>query len=414
MTRNIAERRAAGKAPKSTNRRGGYKPGGLYDSYDQIMQQERLRVLGAMASGVAHDFNNILMPILGYTDLLLNHPEMLDNREELIRFIAEMNTAARDGVEVVRRMGELYRHSEDVRVMKAVDLNKVIEAAIAVTRLKWRDMAQSNGIDIRIETELSSNLPVVAGEESSLRTALVNLILNSVDAMPRGGTLAMSTAPRGTMVEVRVADTGTGMTEDVCQRATELFFTTKAEGGNGLGLAMVQAIIEQHRGEMDIKTELGKGTTIFVLLPVVKPGDEAVKSAAGNGWVKGCHVLVVDDDQLVCNLIAAYLTISGNDVETAKDGKNALEKFEAGDFDVVVTDKRLPDMNGDQLAAAIKGQAPDVPIVMMTGLGEAMDLGSKRPRHIDVVVNKPLTEHDLQRAMSQALHLESRDRAGSP
>ena len=407
MIRNSAERREANKAPRSTNRNGGYKRGGLYDSYDQIIQQERLRVLGAMASGVAHDFNNILTPILGYTDLLLNHREMLDNREELIQFIEEMNTAARDGVEVVRRMGELFRHSEDVRVMKPVDLNKVIEGAIAVTRLKWRDMAQSKGIDIRVETELSSSLPLVAGEESSLRTALVNLILNSVDAMPRGGTLAISTGSRGRMVEVRVTDTGTGMPEYVRRRATELFFTTKAEGGSGLGLAMVQAITEQHQGEMDIRTELGEGTTVFVLLPVVKPGDEAVRSAGDNGWVKGCRVLVVDDDQLACNLIAAYLTISGNHVETAKDGKNALEKFEAGDFDVVVTDKRLPEMNGDQLAAAMKVQAPEVPIVMMTGLGEEIDLDSTHHECVDVVVNKPLTESDLQRAMVQALDCDS-------
>ena len=311
-------------------------------------------------------------------------------------------------------MGELYRNSEDVRVMKPVDLNKVIEAAIAVTRLKWSDMAQSKGIDIRIETELPSSLPLVAAEESSLRTALVNLILNGVDAMPRGGTLAMSTASRGTMVEVRVADTGTGMTEDVRQRATELFFTTKAESGSGLGLAMVQAIIEQHRGEMDIKTELGKGTTLFVRLPAVISDDEAVQPPEDTVSIKGCRVLVVDDDERVCNLIMAYLTVSGNHVETARDGKSALERFETGDFDVIITDKGMPEMNGDQLAAAIKGKAPDVPIVMMTGLGEAPDLGSERSSHIDVVVNKPLTERDLQVAMSQALHLESRDRAGSP
>jgi PAS domain S-box-containing protein len=407
MMRDIKHRKRAEEALTASNERLMSVLDNLRDAQKQLVQQERLSALGTMASGIAHDFNNALTPILGYTDMLLNRPVLLDDRDKLTRYLQETNTAARDASEVVSRMREFYRHREDVDLMGAADLNKVVEEAVGVTQHRWKDMTQSTGVDIDIGTELSEDLPFVAGNEASLRSALTNLILNAVDAMPVGGTLTISTRSAEESVELRVSDTGTGMTEDVRRRAMEPFFTTKAEGGSGLGLAMVHGIVERHGGQIDIQSELGKGTTFVVKLPTTTALGETATPSDDTQAVRGRHVLVVDDEEFILNLVTEYLGASGNSVETATNGWEALEMFKAGKFDVVITDRGMPGMNGDQLAIAIKELASDIPVIMVTGVGEVMAVTNETPAGVDLVVNKPVTESDLQKAMSQVLGEES-------
>jgi len=241
----------------------------LQQAQDQILRQERLRGLGIMASGIAHDFNNVLTPILGYSHMLLKHPEILRDEEQVKLFMQDINTAARDGAEIVSRMQEFYRHHEKAEVMSVTDLNRVVEETVAMTRPRWKDMAQSSGSDIDLRVEVAGDLPVISGSEGGLRSLLTNLIFNGVDAMPNGGTLTISTSHTDHTVELRVSDTGTGMSEDVRRRAMEPFFTTKAESGSGLGLTMVHEIVKRHRGNIDVESELDRGTTIVITLPTI-------------------------------------------------------------------------------------------------------------------------------------------------
>ena len=214
----------------------------LKDSQEQVVHQARMQALGQMASGVAHDFNNALSPIVAYTDLMISVPETLDNKEEVTEYLQTMNTAAEDAAGVVKRLREFYRKPEATVNLEDIDLSQVVTQVIALTQPRWRDQAQSKGITIEIETDLQE-VPTVAANESELREVLTNLVLNATDAMPEGGTLTLRTRRNAEQAILEVNDTGVGMSEEVRKRCMEPFFTTKGEQGTGLGLAMGYGII---------------------------------------------------------------------------------------------------------------------------------------------------------------------------
>jgi CheY-like chemotaxis protein len=268
-------------------------------------------------------------------------------------------------------------------------------------------MAQSRGVALTVETELSSRPSFVVGSDAGLRTALTNLILNGIDAMPGGGTLTISTRATDTLVELKVDDTGTGMTDDVRARSMEPFFTTKADGGSGLGLAMVHGIVERHGGQVAVDTELGRGTSFIIRLPTAKAPDDSSPDEEQSEPVEGCRVLVVDDEDHVRGLVSEYLSYDGNTVETAANGQQAIEKLRGDTFDIVITDRGMPLMNGDQLAETVKDVAPEVHVIMLTGVGEMMEDAGEHPEGVDLVVSKPVTEEDLRKAMRQTLGLEA-------
>ena len=386
----------------------------LRQTQEQVVQQERLRALGTMASGIAHDLNNALAPVLGYSDLMLNHPDILRDSDRVKQYLQRMKTSATEGAEVVNRVREFYRHREDADVVGPVDLNFLVVQTVEVTEPRWKDMAQSTGTHVAVETDLDPEQPIVAGSESNLRTVLTNLIINGLDAMPSGGTLTISTHSSGTTVELIVSDTGFGMTDDVRRRAIEPFFTTKADsGGSGLGLAMVHGIIERHGGQLDIQSELGKGTNFVIRLPRANPQPEIIEPAKVVESTRTLRVLVVDDEDLVRDLIVEYLTSGGDTVEAASNGKEALEKFKPGHFDLIITDRSMPGINGDQLAAAVKEVDPDIPIIMLTGFGEVMDTAREHLGSVDSVMSKPITEYAMRQAIAQVLG-EWSLRRGSP
>ena len=268
LVQDVTEERQTQVKLEETNRRLEETLSELQSNQEQMVRQERLNALGTMASGIAHDFNNALGPILGYSDILLTYPETLDDKNQTSEYMRAINTSAKDAATVVDRLREFYRHREDTELLLPVDLNQVAREAISLSQPRWKGMAQAKGSNIVIRSELASDLPLVEGNESNLRTVLTNLILNAVDAMPEGGTLTISTQQVGEWVQVGVSDTGVGMTDQVRSRALEPFFTTKGDSGTGLGLAMVFGIVNRHGGEIDIESQVGKGSTFLVRLPV--------------------------------------------------------------------------------------------------------------------------------------------------
>jgi CheY-like chemotaxis protein len=243
-------------------------------------------------------------------------------------------------------------------------------------------------------------VPPVAGEESPLREALTNLIFNAVDAMPGGGTLTVRTRRQGETCIFEIADTGTGMTEEVRQRCLEPFFSTKGEHGTGLGLAMVFGIVQRHGGSLDIYSTPGQGTTFSVKLPLMSASGNHVAEAKATRPTRALRILVVDDEAPVRDTLAAILAADGHEVELGMDGADGLKRFGTGHFDVVITDKAMPGMNGDQMAAAIKGMAPQTPIILLTGFGLFYD--KKEFPHIDVLASKPVRIPALREALATA------------
>ena len=382
----------------------------LHRSQRHIIEQERLNAVGKMASGLAHDFNNALVPISGYAEMLLEYQEILQNPAKATKYLKLIMTGVEDAASVVSRLREFYRRREEGETYRPLSLNKMVEQAVALTRPKWRDEALGSGRTILVEADMRP-VPRILGSESEVRELLTNLIFNAVDAMPEGGIIRIRTGireaaasddPRHPVPRVflEVSDTGTGMTEDVRRRCLEPFFSTKGERGTGLGLPMVFGIVKRHRGTMDIESTVGKGTTFIVLLPVdtteAPEVQKRVEAPAGP-----LHVLVVDDEPIARDVLTEYLTGDGHTVETAVNGRDGFEKFKAGRFAVVITDRAMPEVGGDQLAAMVKDVAPAIPVVLLTGFGDLMNAAGEKPDGVDLVVKKPIRLATLREVLAR-------------
>jgi CheY-like chemotaxis protein/anti-sigma regulatory factor (Ser/Thr protein kinase) len=274
-----------------------------------------------------------------------------------------------------------------------------VEQAISLSMPKWKSDALAAGLTIRINQDFSK-IPLVPGDAAELREALINLIFNAVDAMPSGGEITLRTSAHTDAVWLEVQDTGIGMSEEVRQRCLEPYFTTKGMRGTGLGLSMVYAIIHRHAGLVEIESELGRGTTFILKLPFVANFVQSQIPKRTN-FIRPLRILVVDDQPLLCNLLYECLSNDRHAVETACNGREGLEKFRAGRFDLVLTDKAMPEMDGDQLAAAIKQINPSQRIILITGYCEYSP--GTRSDAIDLVVGKPVSMDALRQALSVVL-----------
>jgi len=362
------------------------------------VREERMQALGQMASGIAHDINNALMSILGFAELPLIAPEYMEDKDKLKRALENIQSAAQDAGGIVNRLREFYRVRADEDELGPVDLSELAEQTIWLTEPKWRTQAQADGRTITFQTAFEQ-VPAARGNESELREALTNLIFNAVDAMPEGGTITLATRSHGKHAVLEVLDTGTGMTEEVRQRCREPFFTTK-EQGTGLGLASVHGVVRRHGGELEIQSTEGQGSTFMLSIPLATQEDEMSPDHVEVVCGDAMKVLVVDDEPGVRDIVSEYLTIDGHVVDTAKDGEEALAKFQAGSFDVVVTDQAMPEMNGEALAANIKQSAPHVPVVLLSGFGDMMKILGEKPDNVDLILGKPITLTEMRGALA--------------
>ena len=364
----------------------------------QTVRQERLRALGHMASGVAHDLNNALAPVVGFTELLLATPEMLDDKETLKRYLELIYAGGQDAARVVYRLREFYRQRGEAEPFGPVDLNEVVRQAIALAEPKWRSEALAAGKMLTVLADLVP-VPPVAGNDADLREVLVNLLFNAVDAMKQDGTITVRTRRAGQFCVLEVQDEGTGMTEEVRQRCLEPFFTTKGEKGTGLGLAMVYGVVQRHSGTIDVRSTMGEGTTFTLQLPVstAVAQPQAAPAAPQRAPLR---VLVVEDDPMVREVTAAYLHADGHSVALAANGDEALRQLGDGTFDLVVTDRAMPGMSGDQLARAVKERSPGLPVILLSGFGDLMRAAGETPAGVDAVLGKPITGSRLRQAVA--------------
>lgn len=266
MLMDVTERRRSREALEESNRRLGEALSQLREAQDALVQQERLRALGEMASGVAHDFNNALSAILGFTETSLMFPEDLADRDKVQECLTMIDTIARDAAGLVSRLRSFYRPREKDEVLVPLDLAGLVAQTVTLTQPRWKGSGHHT---ISVQTEIEP-VPHVLGNEGELRQVFTNLIFNAVDALPQGGTIVLRACRTGwDSVQVEVSDTGIGMTEETRVRCLEPFYTTKGDKGTGLGLAMVYGAVQRHNGTIDIDTAPGAGTTVRLKFPVV-------------------------------------------------------------------------------------------------------------------------------------------------
>ncbi|RYD70013.1 MAG: response regulator, partial [Verrucomicrobiaceae bacterium] len=249
------------------------------------------------------------------------------------------------------------------------------------------------------------NVPSIPADETELKEALVNLVLNAIDAIPKRGTVTIRTEVQSRWVVITVMDDGVGMTEEVRVRCLEPFFTTKSDQGTGLGLGSVYGVVRRHDGDIDIQSEPGRGTSVAISLPIDR--EEAAPDAPkpSLSTVRSLRILVVEDEPLVREVLTVYLNEDHHDIVTADNGREGLEKFRNDRFDLVLTDRAMPEMNGDELAVEIKKLRPEQKLILLTGFGDLMSGSGEQPPGVDMVVSKPFTLSGLRGAISKVVEL---------
>lgn len=385
----------------------------LEHTHQQLVQQERLRAVGTMASGIAHDFNNMLAPILGFTELLLLRPESRLNQEKLTYYLQAILLAAQSAATVVSRLREFYRFRDEAEQQQPVDLHQVVEQAMLLTQPHWKDQALARGVPVHVKADLQP-VPLIKGNKAELQEMLTNLILNAVDALLVEGEIMIrvfaESGPHGRnpagqrsgAVVLEISDTGMGMDEETRRRCFEPFFSTKGKQGTGLGLATVYGTVQRHQGSIEVESSVGKGTTFRLALPIPLQAPEFVAQMTAQSLLP-LHILVVDDDPIVRDVIIEYLQHEKHSTEIAANGWEGLEKFRAGHFDLVITDRAMPKLNGDGLAAAIKEVRIDTPVILLTGFGEFMNAVGDLPLGVDCVMRKPFTLNTLQQTIANVM-----------
>jgi PAS domain S-box-containing protein len=390
----------------------------LRQSQQAVLQHERLRALGEMASGIAHDINNAISPVALYTQLLLDtEPDLSATARESLQTI---DRAIEDVAATVARMREFYRPREPQVNLAPTSLNTLAQQVLDLTRARWSDMPQQRGVVIATTIDLAPDLPTIVAAENEIREALTNLIFNAVDAMPEGGRLTVRTRlsvserdsgddPPLQHAHVEVSDTGRGMDEETRRRCFEPFFTTKGERGTGLGLAMVYGIVQRHSADIEIESAPGQGTT--VRLSFVISGEAMGTDQAGAPFpvAMPSRILVVDDDPLLLKSLRDTLETYGHKVAAATGGQEAIGVFReslghADQFAVVITDLGMPYVDGRHVARAVKEMSPTTPVIMLTGWGQRMADEGDLPDHVDRVLSKPPRLRELNAALIEYSH----------
>ncbi len=368
----------------------------LNEAQNQLVQSERLRALGEMAGGVAHDFNNILGAILGRVQLLLLNENLEDKLKHGLKLIEK---SALDGAETVRRIQEFTRVHKFSYSSK-VDLNQILEDALEMTQPRWKDAAQQKGADIKIFKQLQE-IKQVAGVASELTEVLNNIILNSVDAMPEGGSVVVRTYQDPDWAYVEVQDSGLGMSEEVKRLAFEPFFTTKGKQGTGLGLSVAYGIISRHKGEITIDSKEGKGTTFKIKLPIHERAGQIKEVEVPKVMDLKFRILVVDDDENIQEILQDILSLEGHQVTLASSGDQALKLFKTSNYEVVITDLGMPGMSGWELAKEVRQLNSQIKVILITGWRAQIETDKIKESGVDFILPKPFHLEQIKEVLYQ-------------
>jgi PAS domain S-box-containing protein len=358
----------------------------------QAMMTERLRALGQIAGGVAHDLNNTLAGILGPADLMLLDETDEERRRELSAIVA----AAKRGSETVQRIQRFAKARTDMD-KQVFDLRELADDVVHTLRPRWRDAALRQGITIRVRNEIPAGLTVVASS-GEIGNVLTNLIVNACEAMPEGGEIVLDGEQREDCVEFRVSDTGTGMTEEVMSQIFQPFFSTKGADNSGLGLAVIRGIMLRHGGTISVASTYGEGTTFTLTLPSAAPTQQDTASQTTEGEPMGkLKVLVVDDTPDITDFGVAVAKRLGHEAAGVYTAEEALQRLQAERFDVLLTDYGMEGIAGDALAQRARQLYPDIAVVMMTG----WDVTKSQFENFEDVLRKPFTVADIKEILDR-------------
>ncbi|MGB9711846.1 MAG: ATP-binding protein [Dissulfurimicrobium hydrothermale] len=389
--------------------RGGHIDGVMLVIYDpstrqsiseDLLRDEKLKAIGTMAGGIAHNFNNLLTAILGNTELLargITDPIALKR-------IKNIERAVLDGAQMIRRLQTFTRFNALKQENYApTDVKTAIEDAIELTSPRWKDICQRKGIQINLIKQLDDTGPVSI-QQSELREVLINMIFNAIEAMPDGGDITLRTYQHGSTAFLEIEDTGSGMSDDIKRQVFDPFFSTKGVENSGLGLSISYGLIVGSGGDIRVKSQPGKGTTFILSLPVVKHHQPDAANKEGLAAINALRILVVDDEAPLVDLLSVMLKDMNHIVTGTSSGEKALSLIETERFDLIITDLGMPLVNGWQIAAAAHAKSPPVPVILLTGWGCDYDGKDLKARGIAAVLCKPFKLDGLICTISEVVN----------
>jgi len=377
---------------------------------ERAARSDKLRALGELAAGVAHNLNNSFTVIQGRAQLLA----MRSADEASKKSLEIITQAVSDCSQTLRRLLDFSRR-DATRVFTPVDLSELVASSVEIARPKWQAESATRTGTIRVTVDAPD--PVRApGDSAELREVVINLLFNAVDAMPGGGTIEVGTRPDGKTARFWVADTGAGMSAEVVARIFEPFYTTKGERGTGLGLSASHGIIENHGGHINVSSELGKGTRFEVTLPLHEPVSVETAAAVVSAVTKAkpSRILIVEDEEKIRTMLQEAFAAAGHEVVEAGDGAEALKLLEKGEFDLMICDLGLPELSGLHVARWVKEFRPQLPVIIASGFSEMITNEDRDKARIDAVIRKPYTVAEvLNRANQILVGLANGDRHAS-
>jgi PAS domain S-box-containing protein len=369
---------------------------------DILLRSEKLKSMGMITSGIAHEFNNILAIVKGFATQI---KKKCGNDEKLEKRVDTIIKATNDGVEIVRRMREYTNLELDNANFVPTDMRLLIKQSIGFTMPRWQNIANANGIHYKIDTDGFSKELCIMCNQSELREVLVNIINNALDAMPGGGSLSFHTWAEEKTLFVTISDTGMGMGKTVQRNVFDPFFTTKIGVGTGLGMSTAYGIVVRHGGEIEVESEEGKGSRFTIRLPlsneIAKP--EATFEQEQELKAEGLRMLIVDDEQEICDLLSEYFLEDGHNVKSVNTGDMAIKLLETESFDLVLSDLVMPEVTGYDIIETIGTLEKKPKVGIITGWEDAYKTEKGETLKADFIVRKPINFSELTRCINNVL-----------
>jgi len=384
---------------------------------ETLERMERTSVVSRLASGLAHDFNNLLAVIQSSADVARRFG---DGTGELEAAVERIEAAVKRGSDKVRQIQQMAGQRAPSQEFRPLHINPVVEDVLDLTRARWQDEAESKGISYDVQWEPGTP-PAVVGSPSDLRAALVALVFNAVEASPDGGTLAIRTGEtKSGEVLVTVRDTGDGIADENLSQLTDAMFTTRRDRQMGLGLHLVQSVLQQHGGRLEVDSRKGVGSTFAIIIPAAEeppvedapaPRDDllargrppTVAEVERPPTRHGRSVLLIDDQADLLQVVRTILEGRGYDVDTAKNGREGVAAAMAQRYSVILTDLGMPDISGWEVAARIREKYTEVPIILMTGWASDIPPERLKENKIQALLPKPFRSDHLLAMIQQIL-----------
>lgn len=368
-------------------------------SEEESLHKGKMESIGRLAGGIAHDFNNLLTGVLGYASLM---KRFVSVEQQIYRYADVIEGAAKRAAVLTQHLLNFSRRQR--RLAGTVDINSLLDDILFLLKESFRD--------IKIEKTFDDRLPVIKGDEAELQHAFLNLCINSSDSMPQGGTLSVTTSMRNYVgnrefAVIEIEDAGCGMSEETKKRIFEPYFSTKA--GNtklGMGLYLVDKVVRNHGGFIELESEPGKGTCFSIYIPIQPGEEEAVEKSSAEAppiTTAGKRILLVDDESMIRQLMVGVLEGQGFRVLEAEDGKSAISTFKDNPVDLVILDMIMPGMKGEEVLKSLRAISPEVKVVVSSGFMSEEQRDRLKEFGIEDFLDKPYREQDVMASVRRIL-----------